>query len=130
MRKVFLSLFFTLFALPSFGKDFIKPSINLQGLDMAGCLILNEETAKAGENYYRISPGTFQKATDRVTDKLYRVEAEYFEKVANEMDKQGFKTLSTTEGGSLDIKIKAIKRLYYGLGFYRGRGDCSPLSQK
>nr|WP_249929710.1 hypothetical protein [Escherichia coli] len=74
MRKLFLSLFFTLFALPSFGKDFIKPSINLQGLDMAGCLILNEETAKAGESYYRISPDTFQKATDRVTDKLYRVE--------------------------------------------------------
>ena len=75
---------------------------------MAGCLILNEETAKAGESYYRISPDTFQKATDRVTDKLYRVEGEYHEKVANEMDKQGFKSLSTTESGVLDIKIKAI----------------------
>lgn len=83
---------------------------------MAGCLILNEETAKAGENYYRISPDTFQKATDRVTDKLYRVEAEYFEKVANEMDKQGFKTLSTTEGGSLDIKIKSNKAAILWLG--------------
>lgn len=94
--------------------------------------MLNPErgNSKSGRKLLQNFPDTFQKATDRVTDKLYRVEAEYFEKVANEMDKQGFKTLSTTEGGSLDIKIKAIKRLYYGLGFYRGRGDCSPLSQK
>ncbi|WP_225622029.1 hypothetical protein [Citrobacter koseri] len=130
MKKISLSFFFLLFTLPSFGKDFIKPSFSLQGLDMAGCLILNEETAKAGENYYRISPETFEKATDRVTDKLHNVEADYFEKIADAMDKQGFKTLSAKENGYLDIKIKAIKRLYYGLGFYRGRGDCSPLSQK